>query len=375
MKLFSKLNNKRALISLVAVLTLLVPLAVSAAFGPSRPIKDWNVPADRTGFDHVVFNSFINTPYWGDERAFLDGKITTESDSAFRDPINNVKDGDEITVRMYVHNNGNDGLNAGGQTLARNTKVRIALPASSASSHQATGYISADNAVPQSVYDTASFASDSPFSLEYVPGSAQIATGAMNVKISDSIVTSGAPIGYDQLNGVVPGCFQYQALVFIKVKVKKPPVVPTYVCKELKAEAQNSGSSLQVKFTATPEVSQGVTVQSYIFKFGDGSADNESTVNMVNHTYQKPGTYEASVLIKTSAGTTAPAEACKVRITVSENQPPVITPVASTSETPETLVNTGVESAAAGILGGGSMAWAIGAFVRSRRSLFEQMFS
>lgn len=371
MKMFNFSKIRKSIVMVAAVVALLVPMAVSAGFGPSRPIKDWNVPADRVGFDHVVFNSFINTPYWGDERAFFDGKIATENDSSFRDPVNGVKDGDEVTLRVYVHNNGNDGLNATGQTVAQNTKVRIALPSNTGTNLQATSYISADNAQPQTVFDTANISGNSAFSLAYVPGSAQIATGAMNIPISDSIVTTGAPIGYDQLNGRVPGCFQYQALVFIKVRVVKAPAPPVFVCKELKGEAQNSGSPLTMKFTATPEVSQGVTVQSYIFKYGDGTPDVESTNNMVSHTYEKPGTYEASVLIKTSAGITAPADACKLRITVKEDQPPVITPVA-TVETPTEIANTG-PTAVAGMLGIGSLGWAVNSFLRSRKSLLNAL--
>lgn len=223
-------TSKRVMATLMAIAILAVPATAFAGFFPQRPTKDWNNAADRSGFDHVVFNSFVNTPYYGDERHFLDSRIGSGNDQAdnYKDVLTGVKAGDEITLRTYVHNNGNQSLNGAdmnGPTVAKNTRVRVLLPTGTAQSLRATSYISADNAQPAVVSDTGDLKSDKPFSIEYIPGSATLVTGADGGKsftISDNVVTTGAQIGYDQVNGSVPGCFEYQAFVYIKVKVKAP---------------------------------------------------------------------------------------------------------------------------------------------------------
>jgi uncharacterized repeat protein (TIGR01451 family) len=40
--------------------------------------------------------------------------------------------------------------------------------------------------------------------------------------LADSIVSTGAPVGYDQMNGNLPGCFEYSAYVYVKVKINTP---------------------------------------------------------------------------------------------------------------------------------------------------------
>lgn len=225
-----KLNVKKVIATTMAVAILAAPATAVASFFPQRPVKDWNNTADRGGFDNVVFNSFINTPYYGDERHFLDSRIGSGNDAAdnYKDVLTGIKAGDEITLRTYIHNNGNQSLNGpnfDGPTVAKNTRVRILLPTGTAPSLRATSFISADNAQPQVVSDTGDLKSDTPFNVEYIPGSATLVTGiggGKSFKMSDTVVSTGAQIGYDQLNGSVPGCFDYQAFVYIKVKVKAP---------------------------------------------------------------------------------------------------------------------------------------------------------
>src|SRR5690606_25585049 len=40
--------------------------------------------------------------------------------------------------------------------------------------------------------------------------------------LNDSIVTTGAHIGYTKADGNYPGCFEYTSYVTVKVKIKKP---------------------------------------------------------------------------------------------------------------------------------------------------------
>ncbi len=70
----------------------------------------------------------------------------------------------------------------------------------------------------------------------------------------------------------------------------------------------------------------GATIQSYTFTFGDGdrevvtSGDAKVTVN---HTYE-PGTYNANVTVKTSAGTINDPQTCALKVKV---EPPAPTPL------------------------------------------------
>jgi uncharacterized repeat protein (TIGR01451 family) len=211
--------------------TLMFALAMVAVFGivgsahawfPDRPTYTIAHPAD-----HVTFNSITDNPNYGDERTFFDAKdAANTSKGGFVDKVN-VQDGEEVLLRVYVHNNAADNLNGtnfNGPGVAKNTKVRIFLPTAASNALRANAYVTADNAQPKEVSDTVDFAGNGNFTLSYVPGSAVSYTNAVpsGMKLSDSIVTTGAPIGYTQANGIVPGCFEYTSIVTVKAKVHKP---------------------------------------------------------------------------------------------------------------------------------------------------------
>ncbi len=233
MKIFTKLRDltkklpKRVLVgvALVGAVAAVSASAVTVAeFYPNRPTYDYNILDQRVGsLNGPVFNSFINTPSYGDERAFLDARRSDQTASgSYKNVLEDVTGGSkEVVVRMYVHNNANQSTNASGLGIARNTNVRIALPTAEASSLRARGYISASNAAM--VEDTVDFVDNKAFKVEYIPGSAILYNNGPfknGTQLSDSIVsTAGAPVGYDALNGNFPGCFDYEAVVQIRVKV------------------------------------------------------------------------------------------------------------------------------------------------------------
>lgn len=232
MKMFTKLRNltkkvsKKALVAVAltgAVIGLSATAATVAEFYPNRPTYDYNNMEQRKGsLNGPVFNSFINTPSYGDERPFLDARRSDQTpNGGYKNVLDNVTDGSkEVVLRLYIHNNANQSTNASGLGIARDSKVRISLPTAEASSLRARGYITASNAA--TVEDTVDFVDGKAFRVEYIPGSATLYNNgpfAGGVKLADSIVTSGAPIGYDALNGNLPGCFDYAAVVNIRVKV------------------------------------------------------------------------------------------------------------------------------------------------------------
>lgn len=219
-QLLAKLSTK-VLLAFGAMLAIVGVTAAVQAWSPDRPTYTVENPAD-----HVTFNSITNNPNYGDERTFFDVKNAANTNTGgFTDQVS-VQDGQELLLRVYVHNNAASSLNGenmNGVGVAKDAKVRIHVPTANATALRANAYVSASNAAPLEVSDTVDFNAAAPFGLEYVPGSAIMHTNAVpaGFKLSDSIVGStGAPIGYTGPNGSVPGCFQYTGIVTIKVKVK-----------------------------------------------------------------------------------------------------------------------------------------------------------
>ena len=229
---------KRSALVIGMALILTVPASVMAAWGPERPVFDWNNTAQRGGsMTGPVFNSFINTPTYGDERNFV--TASPAGTSAWTGTVN-ATSGQEVELRAFIHNNANESLNAGGTGVARNTRVKFTIPSGQANGFDVTGTISADNAT--SVYDTAAIKNDSTaFSLSYVAGSARLYNNGPftgGTAVSDDVVgANGALIGYDAMNGNLPGCFDYTAVVIIKVKVNTPGLQLTKGVTKLEAPA------------------------------------------------------------------------------------------------------------------------------------------
>lgn len=222
-RLFSRLSRK-SIISGVLALGIIGAALTAAAWYPERPTFTMAQPAD-----HVTFNSITDNPREGDERAFFEIKdaANTASDSFAHQTT--VKDGQELLLRIYVHNNAADNLNGAnldGKGVAHDTKVRVWLPSVTDTVLRANAYVSAREATPQVVSDTVDMVAPTTankFSISYVPGSAVAYNnfaGTAGLKLSDSIVTDGALIGMSQADGVVPGCFKYANVVVLKVKVK-----------------------------------------------------------------------------------------------------------------------------------------------------------
>ncbi|MEO6761805.1 MAG: hypothetical protein ABI220_05585 [Candidatus Saccharimonadales bacterium] len=248
MKLF-KHFSKRTNIVLAAALALLavgVPAAVMAGSGPDRPTKVYQEGV--AGFDHVTFDSFTNVPGIGNEQQFFNGKYP--GTSTYTDPLSEVKNGDDLTLEVYVHNNADSSLNASGAGVAKNTTVQVVLPGTVAKGQQATAYISADNASPKQISDTLDFgaANGGFFGLSYVPGSASLeykdASGNVtNKPLSDSVVTTGAKIGPNQ-DGTMEGCFNYVEYVTLHVKVNMPEYT---LNKQVRLNGQTSKDWSEVK--------------------------------------------------------------------------------------------------------------------------------
>ena len=227
MKIFHKLREiisfvpKKALVAFGIVAAVSVPLAVGA-WGPERPTTAYPTPSD-----HITFNSMTGNPDFGDERNFVHicGVGSDGHTATCNQPGSTTKWGDEITiengkeyyVRLYVHNNAADNLNL----VAQNVRANVNVPTYRANRIQVDGYLRSSNATPNVVLDQAVFKSDKQFRLEYVTGSAKYTNNIFTngIALPDSIVTeTGALLGYDAMNGKIPGCFKYSGWATFKVK-------------------------------------------------------------------------------------------------------------------------------------------------------------
>lgn len=245
--LVSRLSNK-VIASVAAIAAIAGMATVAGAWSPDRPTYTIENPAP-----HVTFNSITNNPNEGDERPFFEVKDATHTGTDGFSNRAEVENGQELLLRMYVHNNASSSLNGedfDGPGVAKNTQVRVHLPTATDNALRANAYISADNAQPKVVADTVDFVGNSKFNLAYVPGSAVAYTNAVpsGIKLSDNIVKDGAPVGYTAANGIVPGCFEYDMIVTLKVKVN----MPSYkMQKSVRLEGQSS-NDWKESVTTTP---------------------------------------------------------------------------------------------------------------------------
>ncbi|OIP86002.1 hypothetical protein COV88_02760 [Candidatus Saccharibacteria bacterium CG11_big_fil_rev_8_21_14_0_20_41_19] len=210
-----------AILSMVAA-AIIIPAALFA-WGPSRPTYTIANPAD-----HVTFNSIIDNPSHGDERNFVQVREATASNTAYADSISLIS-GHEYVVYVYYHNNAATNLNASGVGVAHGAYVQAQIPAvvvKGSTDVKAVGYVGAINANPGVVWDDISFSNTTggDIALRFVPGSATIHNfGATNGQaLSDNIITTGANLGFDSLNGDLPGCEHFAGYVTFRVKADQP---------------------------------------------------------------------------------------------------------------------------------------------------------
>ena len=200
---------------LVALLIAAKVPGAAFAYGPDRQTYTLANPAD-----HITFNSIVDNAGYGDEHNFVRIKdAANQSAGGWTDDIT-VENGKEYLVKTYVHNNAASNLNL----VAQNTRVHAYVPTTIGKELQIDGHVSADNATPQRVWDTVRLNSDRDFVAEYVAGSAKyynnIRPNGAGFALSDSIVTStGAQVGYESMDGAVPGCYEYAGYAVYTIRV------------------------------------------------------------------------------------------------------------------------------------------------------------
>lgn len=251
-----------------SVLVAAIAPALVWAWGPSRPSFTIEKPAD-----YITFNSITNNPViGGDEKDFV-GIREVGSNAKWTNNMK-VQNGKEYYVRMYVHNNAASNLNL----IAENVVAKLNVPTTTAKNVTVQGQISASNAKPNTVWDEATFSSDNDFNLAYVAGSALFENNGMGTtKLPDSIVNNtGAKLGYDKLDGKIPGCFQYAGYVTVKVKAQvSQPQEKTNI--DLAKTVRNKTNG-EKSWVETVNAKSGDTVQFQIHAKNTGSAEIQNLV-------------------------------------------------------------------------------------------------
>ena len=231
-------------VAAAAVIT--VTSSISAfAWGPSRDTYTLEKPASK-----VIFNSITNNnKEVGDERYFVSASPYTgsASNNVWSDSTT-VENGKEYVVRMYVHNNAASNLNL----VAENVRAFVVLPTTAGTSIEVSGKIYSSNASPTTVWDQTTFKSKNgeKFNLAYVGGTAKYyntkngatRTFSLDSTKNDLFTDKGMLLGYDKMDGKIPGCNEYSGYVTFHVKAQFEEKATLEITKEVQVDGASAWS-------------------------------------------------------------------------------------------------------------------------------------
>jgi hypothetical protein len=169
--------------------------------------------------DEIVFNS-ISDSVIGDEKNFVGARLDDGNHGAknvWNGNVLEVTPGNTYLIRLYGHNNSPLGYGA----VAKGVNAQFIVPTGAGRSVVVHGLLRSDNADPQEYWDGVVLTCDTRFHLEVVEGSPLIenngAVGGSTLPMQ--VVNGWTRIGYDDLDGNIPGCYQYAFYLSIKVRV------------------------------------------------------------------------------------------------------------------------------------------------------------
>ncbi len=232
-------------------------LLVSAqwGWGPDRATYTMQNPADHVTFNSITDNDMLNGYTMnGDERYFVEASpFTGNASDLYWSDETVVEDGKEYVVHMYVHNDAASNLNL----VAENVHASVLLPTEAASSIEVAGMISSSNATPNEVWDSTTFksADNREFTLKYSGGAkftncdeatrdpdSKACNNARTFDLNwDELKTeNGAALGYNEMNGQIPGCIAYAGWVSFHVKAEFTSEPDYTIEKEAKIKGSDS---------------------------------------------------------------------------------------------------------------------------------------
>ena len=241
------------------------------AYGPERATFTQASPAS-----YVTFNSITDNPTYGDERNFFRVRNLTDN-KTFEQDVTLVP-GKEYEALVFYHNNASSSLNGSGVGIAHDAFARVELPAvvpANSSDVRAEAFVGASDANPKVVFDYFALQNQTgtAISLRYVPGSAVIHNeGTTNgTKLAGTALfgTSGVPLGFDSLNGVLPGCDEYSGWITFTFKAVQPNFT-------FQKEVRKDGTS---GWYEKVSVSNGSVVQ-YLLSYSNTGTINQLDVKL-----------------------------------------------------------------------------------------------
>ena len=239
-------NFKRKLVAvgISAIATaLLMPVASSYAYGPSRPTYTMKKPAD-----HATFNSITDNNVIGDERDFV--RVAEKGGKQWVNQLK-VVPGKTYQVYIFYHNNAATNTNEnGGKGIAMKTRIRSSFPAkvNSSAKGKVSATISSTTTSPAKVWDEAYFTTDSKKDIQMrVVGRIMIYNqGKLNgTGLGEQIFTAdGVYIGYNKLNGVIPGCSEYSGHIIYELRAEQ---ASSTISKSVSLDGKNFFSNVTAK--------------------------------------------------------------------------------------------------------------------------------
>lgn len=225
-----------------------IPSLAIFAYGPDRPTYTIEQPAD-----HITFNSITNNPNWGDERNSVLVRPVGATNNDWRDDLN-VEDGKEYEIKVLVHNNAAANLNL----TATNVRVNADIPTTAGTSATIQSAIMSDNSQPNKIWDHVTLNSDKRFNVAYVPGSARYFNNINNsagfaINDGDLISQNGALVGYNSMDGNIPGCFQYSGFMYYKVKIYGELTANYEMSKQVRKHVEGQKGNWSKSVTVKPE--------------------------------------------------------------------------------------------------------------------------
>ena len=133
-------------------------------------------------------------------------------------------------------------------------------------------------------------------------------------------------------------------------------VAPKYECTGVNALALGNNN---YRFTVNVKTEGGVTVNKYVYNYGDNTTEFSTDKNVVDHQYTAPGEYNVAVRVLFNVGNEQKDARCTAKVVIPASP---TTPVT-------TIPSTGAGGVLAGLFGTSATAYGVYAWLLSRRAL------
>ncbi|WP_156525976.1 hypothetical protein [Mycobacterium adipatum] len=201
--------------------------SAKGGWGPPRPTFTIDYPST-----FITLNSIVDNPTAGDERNFFSVMSLESPNSKFADNVS-IKPGHRYRAALFFSMDAMPSLNL----VSENTRVQFALPSTIKGSGRLNGFVSASNAAPRRIWDSAVLtlpSRDDAVALRYMPDSARIySQGSVNGHQLDVLALTseeGALVGCDALDGRLDGSSRCEGWVTVDfIAVQADFVIDTWL--------------------------------------------------------------------------------------------------------------------------------------------------